>query len=134
STETQTTLVNRASCYLDYYKSGGFAVANGKSRAEYKEHPFRVLFVLKNTERRNNTAERLLEAMPPIRTFVYLSTLEEVLKNPLGSTWLRPVDYRDAVGYVISSKHLRPPVYRRQSMREKLIEQTAKKLTLFDNE
>ncbi len=56
STETQNTLVNRAGCYLDHYKSGGFAVAHGKPGSEYKEFPFRVLLVLKNAERRNNTA------------------------------------------------------------------------------
>src|SRR6266545_3572123 len=46
STETQDTLVNRAGCYLDYYKSGGFAVANNKPRSAYKDFPFRVLLVL----------------------------------------------------------------------------------------
>ena len=60
STETQETLLNRAGCYLDYYKSGGFAVRNGASRSAFKEFPFRVLMILKNAERRNNTAEGLL--------------------------------------------------------------------------
>jgi hypothetical protein len=132
STETQGTLVNRAACYLDYYKSGGFAVANGASRSAYKEFPFRVLVVLKNAERRNNTAERLLQNWPPIRTMVYLSTLPEVLTNPTGAIWALPVDYRDALGYTISAKNT--PVakaYRRQSSREAHIEKTIKKLMLF---
>src|ERR1043166_4091746 len=42
STETQDTLVNRGACYLDYYKSGGFALRNGAPRSDYKEFPFRV--------------------------------------------------------------------------------------------
>ena len=96
STETQETLVKRSSCYLDYYKSGGFAVANGRPRSAYKEFPFRVLLVLKSAERRNNTAQRLFESNPPIRTLVYLATLKEVLADPVGTTWIRPVDYAEA--------------------------------------
>jgi hypothetical protein len=96
STETQGTLVNRAGCYLDYYKSGGFAVANGAPRSDYKEFPFRVLIVLKTAERRNNTAARLVQGNPPIRTLVYLSTLQEVLADPIGGVWVRPADYDPA--------------------------------------
>jgi hypothetical protein len=135
STETQATLVNRAACYLDYYKSGGFAVANGAARSAYKEYPFRVLIVLKNAERRNNTANRLLGAWPPIRTLVYLSTFSEVVTDPLGPIWIRPTDYREAEGYVVSSNHLYPPaVYRRQTWREELVEKTIRKIRLFDGE
>lgn len=90
STETQTTLVNRIGCYLDYYKSGGFAVANGASRSAYKEYPFRVLIVLKSAERRDNTAERLLDSNPPIRTLAYLSTFPEATADPVGKIWIRP--------------------------------------------
>jgi hypothetical protein len=92
STETQGTLVNRAGCYLDYYKSGGFAVANGASRSAYKEYPFRVLIVLKSAERRENTADKLLHGNPPIRTLVYLSTLSEATADPVGKIWIRPAD------------------------------------------
>jgi hypothetical protein len=90
STETQTTLLNRAGCYLDYYKSGGFAVANGASRSAYKEFPFRVLFVMKSEQRRDNTASRLIAGNPPIRTIVYLSTLLETLSEPVGKIWIQP--------------------------------------------
>jgi Replication-relaxation len=90
STETQTTLLNRAGCYLDYYKSGGFAVQNRASRSAYKEFPFRVLFVMKSEQRRDNTAARLLAGNPPIRTIVYLSTLTEVLAEPVGKIWIQP--------------------------------------------
>ena len=92
STETQETLVNRAGCYLDYYKSGGFAVRNGASRSAYKEFPFRVLTVLKSASRRDNTAEKLLHGNPPIRTLVYLSTFAEVAADPVGKVWIRPAD------------------------------------------
>lgn len=98
STETQTTLVNRVGCYLDYYKSGGFAVANGASRSAYKEYPFRVLVVLKSAERRDNTAERLLHNNPPIRTLAYLSTFPEATADPVGKIWIRPADLTAKVG------------------------------------
>ena len=37
SSETLATLVSRANGYLDYYRSGGFAVRNGAARSAYKE-------------------------------------------------------------------------------------------------
>jgi hypothetical protein len=96
SSEVQEVLVNRAGRYLDYYKSGGFAVGNGSNRAAYKDYPFRVLMVFKTADRRNNTIERLLQNAPPILTQVCLSTLDEVRADPLGSIWICPRDYRDA--------------------------------------
>jgi hypothetical protein len=97
SSETLDTLVSKVSCYLDYYKSGSFAVRNGAARSAYKEYPFRVLMVLKSAERRNNIAEQLLQSTQPMFTQVCLSTLEEVTSDPLGSIWIRPLDYREAV-------------------------------------
>jgi hypothetical protein len=131
STETQETLVSRAGCYLDYYKSGGFAVRNGAPRSVYKEFPFRVLIVLKNAERRNNTAERLLESNPPILTLVHLSTFAEVMADPLGEIWIRPVDYREAIkGSPFQNGGL-TGTYRRQSEREGFVEHAIKKSTLL---
>ncbi len=98
STETQTTLVNRVGCYLDYYKSGGFALANGAARTAYKEYPFRVLIVLKSAARRDNTAEKLLNGNPPIRTLAYLSNFSEVIEDPVGEIWIRPADLRRGDG------------------------------------
>ncbi|MGO8677894.1 MAG: replication-relaxation family protein [Limisphaerales bacterium] len=124
STETQEILVARAGCYVDYYKSGGFALRNGADRSAYKEYPFRVLMVLKTAERRNNTAERLLQSNPPIFTQVYLSTLAEVTARPLGPVWIRPLDYREATKGTAFVPGTRPPPggYRRQSARELFVE------------
>jgi len=83
STEKQDILVDRAACYVDYYQSGGFAVRNGATAVDVKSFPFRVLIVLKSAERRNNTAERLLQNNPPILTLTWLATLEEVTSDPL---------------------------------------------------
>jgi hypothetical protein len=132
STETQDTLVNRASCYLDYYKSGGFAVRNSAPRSAYKEFPFRVLVVLKNAERRNNTAERLLQSNPPILTLVQLSTYADVIANPLGKIWIRPADYRAVTNKTAFES--RAGTYRRQSEREYFIEGAIKKLALLGND
>jgi hypothetical protein len=131
STETQGTLVKRASCYLNYYKSGGFALANAAPTSAYKEFPFRVLIVLKNAERRNNTVERLLQSNPPILTIVYLSTFAEVMADPLGEVWTRPIDYRQAVKGSAFENRTRKSTYRRQLERETLVEQAIKKTTLF---
>jgi hypothetical protein len=133
STEKQETLLNRARCYLDYYKSGGFAVRNGAARSAYKEFPFRVLMVLKNAERRNNTAERLLESNPPILTLVHLSTFAEVTADPLGAVWIRPIDYRDAVRATPFETTKRTGAYRRQTEREAVVEKAIRRSSLFES-
>ena len=66
SSEVQERLVAKVGCYFEHYKSGSFAVRNGATRDDYKQFPFRVLIVFKTAERRNNTAERLLQANLPI--------------------------------------------------------------------
>ncbi|MFA6287465.1 MAG: replication-relaxation family protein [Opitutaceae bacterium] len=133
STEAQDVLVPRAYCYLNYYKAGGFAVKNGAPRSDFKDYPFRVLMVFKTVERRNNTAERLLQGNPPILTQVYLSTLEEVRENPLGAIWIRPIDYREATKgtSLAPERQPRQGEYRRQTEREQLIATAAKKHGLF---
>ena len=136
STEIQQTLVARAGSYLDYYKSGGFAQRKGADRNAYKEYPFRVLMVLKTAERRNNTAERLLQGNPPILTQVYLSTLAEVTARPLDTIWIRPLDYRNATNGTPFEPGGRQQTigYRRQSEREDLVERrVAKHRILVDD-
>lgn len=95
-TEPLATLALKAARYLDYYRSGGFAAANGAPRAEYRDHPFRVLFVLPNIERRNNVAEALLFCFPPVLGHVWLAAFPEVVADPCGEIWMRPLDYRTA--------------------------------------
>lgn len=136
SSETQDTLIDRAGCYLDYFKSGGFAHRSGAARSAYKEHPFRVLMVFKSAERRNNTALRLLQNNPPIFSLVCLSTFDEVKIDPFGPIWIRPVDYRQAtVGTTFHTDHKLPQMgYRRQSERDNLVEQRIKKIPLLNAE
>jgi hypothetical protein len=136
SSETQDTLVSRAGCYLAYYKSGGFAVRNGAPRSAYREFPFRVLMVFKTSERRNNTAERLLQSNPPIFTQVYLSTFGEVTRDPLGAIWICPLDYREATrGTPFDSERRAEQYgYQRQTARELFVEQKIKRRRLLIDE
>jgi Replication-relaxation len=136
SSETQDTLVSRAGCYRDFYSSGGFAARNGAPRSAYKKYPFRVLMIFKNSERRNNTAERLLQINPPILRLVYLSTFEEVTADPLGAVWLRPIDYREATkGTPFDTEHQRKEWgYKRQTAREVFVEKKVRKLRILADE
>src|ERR1700722_12154455 len=134
SSEKQDVLIIKAGCYLDFYKSGGFAVRNGSSRDKFKEFPFRVLIVLKSAERRNNTAERLVQINPPILTQAWLTTFAEVTTDPLGEIWICPQDYREAVtGTRFDYEHQKAAFeYRRQAEREIFIEENIKKRKLLE--
>ncbi len=134
STETLDTLVARAGSYLDYYKSGGFAVKNGASSSEFQKFPFRVLIVCKTAERRNNVAERLLAHHPPILTQVCLTTYAEAVSDPLGKVWFSPRDYREAVQgtpFQTSGK-TRHWGYQRDTTREIMVEQRVVKRLIFE--
>lgn len=133
SSELQDALVAKAGCYMDFYRSGGFAERNGAPRSDYKDFPFRVLMVLQNAERRNNTAERLLQATPPILTQVWLSTFEEVTSNPLGAVWIQPIDYREATrGTRFDASQQRETWgYKKQTDREKLVDGSVKRVSLL---
>jgi hypothetical protein len=135
STETLDTLTAKATCYLDYYKSGGFAERSGGRRSAYKDFPFRVLMVFKTPERRNNMAERLLKNNPPIFTQVYLATIDDATSDPLGAVWIRPIDYRNAVTGTsfATSVDQRQRAYQRQTARDVLIEGNVKKIPLLDD-
>lgn len=133
SSETQDALISKAVCYLDYYRSGGFAIRNGGTTDELKDFPFRVLMVLKSTERRNNTAERLAQNNPPILTLVWLTTLAEVTTDPLGAIWIQPKDYREithGTPFEIGRKNS-AFVYRSQPEREAFVEKRIKKSPLL---
>jgi hypothetical protein len=128
STEILDTLVARAGCYLNYHQSGGFAVRNGAERSAFKEFPFRVLMIFRTAERRNNTAARLLLHKPPVLALTYLSTFEEVICDPLGKIWIRPVDYREATkGTPFATVQPNGFGYKRQTAREIFVEGKIKK-------
>lgn len=134
STEQQDVLVARAGCYFDYYKSGGFAIRNGATRADYKQFPFRVLMVFKSAERRNNTAERLLQDGLPVFKQVCLATLEDATHDPFGPVWISPFDYREATKGTPFDPDRKPLTlaYRRQSERDQFVERSVKKTRLLE--
>lgn len=132
-TESQRVLVERAASYRTHYRSGGFAESRGGSREHFAEYPFRVLAIFPTAERRNNGAERLLMIDPPIKTMVWLTTMPEMLRDPLGPIWIRPVDYDKAIidcGLEVA-KHHRLGRYRRQTERDAVVENTINPCRLF---
>ena len=134
STEVQDRLSAIAQCYQEYHRSGGFAVWCGGTRDKPNDFPFRVLMIFKTAERRNNCADRLLQAIPPILSRVWLSTFAEVKSNPLGKIWIRPRDYREATkdSRFDPERQRTSCAYRRESEREILVESKITKLGLFD--
>ena len=133
STESRKTLARRAFGYQDFYRQGGLALRYGATREAYKEFPFRVLMVFLTEERRNNMAERLLQNDPPVLSMVWLTTFSEVIADPLGAIWMRPLEYRDIMkGTQYDPSRPRTGAYRRDPVREALVAAELKKLRLFD--
>lgn len=135
-TESQRVLAERAIAYRAHFRSGGFAEARNGRREAFEEYPFRVLAIFKTVERRNNAAERLLLIDPPIKTILWLTTMPEVLRDPLGSIWMRPVDYQRFIhgsGCEIESP-LRLPRYYRNAARDAHIKYLLKLHPLFVEE
>jgi hypothetical protein len=134
STETQAMLVSRASRYAEHYRSGNYAHRNGGTRVEYRKFPFRVLYILKTAERRNNTSELLLHCDPPILAHVWLTTFEEITREPFGAIWIRPIDYRDGLEGSPFDPTPRPlqSKYKRQAPRDMFVEQIVLKRRLID--
>jgi hypothetical protein len=133
STEFRETLARRAFGYQDFYRQGGLAVRYGATQEAYREFPFRVLMVFLTEERRNNMAERLLQNDPPALTMVWLTTFSEVIADPLGAIWMRPVDYREITkGTHYDPSRPRTGAYRREPARERLVAAELKKLRLFE--
>lgn len=129
ATESQEVLAEKVVGYADFYRSGGFALRHGASRSDYASYPFRVLMVFPTTERRNNAAARLLTNNPPIRTLCWLTTMAEIIKDPLGAIWVRPSDYAaatDGTPYAVNGWGS-SSVYRRRMERERVVEQRVKK-------
>ncbi len=130
SQESQDKLAAKCACYGYHYRSGGFAVYMGDDRSQYKVYPFRLLVILQTRERRNNTAERLLQLNPPMPRLVWLTTFEEVTSNPVGPIWTTPGDFQAAIEGT-EFEHRGQRFYRRRPEREILVDSRIRKLTLF---
>lgn len=134
STELQDKLVGKAISYSEHYKSGEFAVSRGGTSDDYKKFPFRVLMVFKSAERRNNTAERLLQNTPPILTMVWLATFADATADPYGPIWIRPSEYLDATKDTPfdAERQIKSFAYRRNAEREMFIESKIQKRSLLE--
>lgn len=134
STETLDTLASRATCYFEYYRTGGYAQRNGGQPSEFKKYPFRVMFVFKTEERRNNLAEKLLQNNPPILTQAWLAVQTDVIADPLALIWIYPADYhRGTEGTPFAyDRKSESWSYRRIPERELLVQRRVKKSTLFN--
>ena len=91
SNETQDEVANKMVPYRSYYRTGGFAEWIGESRAEYKTYQFRVLILFLSEERRNNTAEQMLQQSNPPLRMVWLAVFKDFIEDPLGKVWIRPL-------------------------------------------
>jgi hypothetical protein len=132
-TEALGRLLQKGWHYSQFYRNGGFAARLGHAREDYKQFPFRVLMAFKTAERRNNAAESLLKAAKPIKSQVWLTTIAELIGDPLGAIWIRPADYKAAIKGtefdMDGSKNLEE--YVRRPHREVMVEARASKLKLF---
>ena len=135
SSETQGTLLNKALCYRQFYRTGGFATRNGATAREFERFPFLVLIVMKSAERRNIIAERFAANNPAILSQVWLTTLAEVTSNPLGQIWITPADHRAVVSGTRFEKSSADGKggYRRSAEREKFVETHIKKRALLES-
>ena len=135
STETLETLTTRCACYLEYYRSGGYAERMGADRSAFRDFPFRALVVCKTEERRNNLAEALLRGHPPILTHTWLTTFAEATTDPLDAIWVRPKDYQAATSGTAFDPLFAKPTwgYRRQTERELLVASKVVKHRLLED-
>ncbi len=85
----------KVEAYRHHLRKGGFLRHLGLPEASIDDHPFRVLFILETKEphkRRHNILERL--AQVGVQTRVSVTSLSELLADPLGPIWLTPAAYR----------------------------------------
>jgi hypothetical protein len=133
SSETQAILAFKASCYSEFYRSGGFSERQGHPPTDHEQFPFRVLVVCKNAERRNNAAAQMLTLRTPILRQAWLTTIEEVGADPLGAIWNCPIDYAAATkGTPFDPYKMKQArIYRTQKEREIFVEERIEKRSLF---
>jgi hypothetical protein len=134
STEPLRILRNKAAGYLDQFQSGGMAMKFGAPREDYKQFAFRVLWIFRNTERRNNAAQAFLSHYPPISTQAWMTTIKDVLTDPFEAIWTRPIDLRVTVadGAIAADPVANAPTYRRDTEREERIQRAIRHRKLLD--
>ncbi|MBI5934747.1 MAG: replication-relaxation family protein [Chloroflexi bacterium] len=97
-TEDLDRILAKVKAYKHHRTKGGFVRWLGFSDASPDDHPFRVLFVIDTKDavkRRDNICEKLADA--GITTFTPVTTLAELVANPLGPIWTTPKAHREWV-------------------------------------
>lgn len=136
-------LMKKAWGYHRFYAGGGFARRNGAPREAFKEHPFRVLYILPSEERRNAIAERLLQvshredqhSRTPalLKNQHWLTTSAAFLADPLGPIWLTLGEYwRATEGTVYDPRQHVTMI--RITARDRLVASRAVLRNLFEQE
>jgi hypothetical protein len=90
-TEKHGTIIEKVRGYRHHLNAGGFLNWLGVGGARPRDFPFRVLFVVDTpdaTQRRDNLAAAL--ARFGVQTHTPLTTLAELVANPLGPIWITP--------------------------------------------
>ncbi len=132
SNESQRIVAEKAACYADFYRQGGFAARLGLDVSQIEEAPFCVLIVFLNEQRRNNAAEELLRLSPPVLKQALLTTLGEVKSAPLGNIWITPANYRQALmGTPFDVTRGLSKTIQTNRARDLLVESKVLKLSLF---
>lgn len=94
STEAIDIIADRCQCYLNHYRSGGFAVRSGGTREQCKAFPFRVLVICKSEERQHRISESLLRINPPTGAQIWFTNTSHFFREPLGDRWTIPLDQK----------------------------------------
>ncbi len=93
-TEQHRTLVEKVQGYRHHLHGGGFLQWLGVGDAKPRDYPFRVLFVVDTPDaasRRDNIAATL--ARLGVQTHTPITTLAELVSDPLGCIWVTPRTY-----------------------------------------
>lgn len=131
--EVRRTLAIKAHGYAYYYRKGGLARRHGMAAEDYKEFPFRVLFSLQSEARRNGLAERLLQETHLLKQQFLLTTMEELIGDPVGEIWMNLKDYQQ----ITAGTMYDPAIYKTTglvSARDRLVAEKLTKRSLFDLE
>lgn len=92
ATETLSRIVERSHGYMEYFASGSYAKRQGQPDAQPSDFPFRVCWVFPTKLRMNSFLRGCIDHVRPIRKMVWAAVMTDVLRDPLGPIWRRPID------------------------------------------
>lgn len=136
-------LMKKAWGYHRFYTGGGFARRNGAPKEAFRDHPFRVLYILPSEERRNAISERLLQvnyredlhrrAPALVKNQHWLTTSDAFRADPLGPIWLTLGEYWKATEGTVYDPRQHVSMVR-LSARDRLVSARAVLRNMFEQE